>query len=108
MQSHSQAHRARLHAAGRCRSCEQPLLDEELAADATLCGVCRALRARAKAMRRDPDTAPQAVNAFYAPRIAAEQARRRKAGLPAGGRTARDRGHARRRRARAAVAPNTP
>ena len=108
MPSHSQAHRARLHADGRCRSCEQPLLDEELAADATLCGVCRALRARAKAMKRDPDTSPQAVNAWYAPRIAAEQAKRRQAGLPEGGRTARDRGHARRRRARAPVAPATP
>ena len=103
-----QPHRARLHADGLCRSCELPLLDEELAAGAANCGVFRAVRARAKAMKRDPETSPQAVNAYYAPRIAAEQARRRAAGLPEGGRTSRDREHARRRRARASVARPGP
>ena len=67
-----------------------PLLDEELAEDARYCGVCRAVRARRKAMKRSPETSPQEVNAYYAPRIAAEQARRRAAGLPEGGRTSRD------------------
>lgn len=103
-----QAHRARLYADGLCRSCELPLLDEELAAGATNCGVCRAVKARARAMKRDPDQSPQAVNAWYAPRLAAEQAKRRAAGLPEGGRTSRDREHARRRRARASVARESP
>ena len=101
-------HRARLYADGLCRSCELPLLDEEVAADATNCGVCRAVRARAKAMKRDPETSPQEVNAFYAGRIAEEQAKRRAAGLPEGGRTSRDREHARRRRASASVARESP
>ena len=85
-----------------------PLLDEELAADARLCGVCRAVRARKNAMKRSPETSPQEVNAYYAPRIAAEQARRRAAGLPEGGRTSRDREHARRKRARAPKARPGP
>ena len=59
-------------------------------------------------MKRDPGQSPQAVNAYYAPRIAEEQAKRRAAGLPEGGRTSRDREHARRRRARAPVARETP
>ena len=67
-----QPHRARLRASGLCRSCEMPLLDEELAADATNCGVCRA------------------------------------AGLPEGGRTSRDREHARRGRASGHVARESP
>ena len=96
MESHNQAHRQRLYADGLCRGCEMSLLDEELAADARDCGVCRAVRARAKAMKRNPEKSPQAVNACYAPRIEAEQAKRRAAGLPEGGRTARDRLHARR------------
>ena len=104
----AQRHRARLYASGLCRSCELPLLDEELAADATSCGVCRAVRARAKAMKRSPEKSPQEVNALYAKRIAAEQAKRRAAGLPEGGRTSRDRVHARRRRASGPVARSTP
>ena len=80
------SHRERLHERGLCRSCELPLLDEELAADARYCGVCRAVRARARAMKRSPETSPQEVNAYYAPRIAEAQARRRAAGLPQGGR----------------------
>ena len=60
-------------------------------------GLTRALRVRIKAMKRDPEKSPQAVNAYYAPRIEAEQAKRRAAGLPEGGRTSRDREHARRR-----------
>lgn len=63
-----QAHRARLYADGLCRSCDLPLLDEEVAADATNCGVCRATRARAKAMKRHPGKSTQAVDAYYAPR----------------------------------------
>ena len=90
-------HRDRLYESGLCRSCELPLLDEELAADARNCGVCRAVRARAKAMKRSPDKSPQEVNAYYAGRIAAEQAKRRAAGLPDGGRTSRDVEHVRRR-----------
>lgn len=101
-------HRRRLYEHGRCRSCEMPLLDEELAADARSCGVCRAVRARAKAMKRSPEKTPQEVDAFYAPRIAAEQARRRAAGLPEGGRRSRDREHARRKRASAPVARPGP
>ena len=77
-----QAHRARFYADGLCRSCELQLLDEEGAADATNCGVCRAVRARAKAMKRSPEKSPQEVNAYYAPRIAAEQAKRRAAQGP--------------------------
>ena len=92
--------RRRLYEDGLCRSCEMPLLDEELAEDAQYCGVCRAVRARRKAMKRSPETSPQEVDAYYAPRIAEEQARRRAAGLPEGGRTSRDREHGRRRRAR--------
>ena len=95
MGSHNQAHRRRHYADGLCRGCEMPLLDEELAADATNCGVCRTVRARAKAMKRDPDKTPQEINTIYAERIAAEQAKRRAAGLPEGGRTSRDREHAR-------------
>ena len=91
------AHRDRLYGAGLCRSCELPLLPEELAADATSCGVCRAVRARAKAMKRTPEKTPQEVNAYYAERIAAEQAKRTAAGLAPGGRTLRDREHARRK-----------
>ena len=52
MESHSQAHRARLYRDGLCRSRELPLLDdEEMAADARYCGVCRAVRARTKSIR---------------------------------------------------------
>ena len=58
------SHRERLHERGLCRSCEMPLLDEELAADARYCGVCRAVRARARAMKRSPETSPQEVNAY--------------------------------------------
>ena len=83
---------------------ELPLLDEEVAADATNCGVCRAVRA----MKRTPDKTPQEVNAYYAPRIAAEQAKRRAAGLPERGRTSRDREHARCSRASASVARPGP
>ena len=46
----------------------------------------RAVRAWAKAMKRDPDKPPQEVDAYYRPRIAAEQAKRLAAGLPKGGR----------------------
>lgn len=103
-----QPHREHLHDAGLCRSCELPLLDEELAAGASNCGVCRAVRARAKAMKRDPDKTPQEVDAYYRPRIAAEQAKRRAAGLPEDGRTSRDTLHARRRRASAPAVHSRP
>ena len=51
MESHSQAHRARLYRDGLCRSRELPLLGEEMAADTRYCGVCRAVRARTKSIR---------------------------------------------------------
>ena len=104
----SPGHRDRLYGSGLCRSCELPLLDEELAADARSCGVCRTVKARAKAMKRSPDKSPQEVDAYYAGRLAAEQAKRREAGLPDGGRTSRDVEHARRRRARGPVARARP
>ena len=75
-------------------------------------GLCRAVRARANAMKRSPDQTPQKVNAYYAPLIAGEQTKRRAAGLPEGGRASRDREHARRKarrpRASAPVAREAP
>ena len=69
-------------------------------ADGRYCGVCRALRERAvAAMTRDTDTpSALALEPHIKERIAAEQAKRRAAGLPEGGMAARDSEHARRRR----------
>ena len=108
MTSRSQAQRDRLYEEGLCWGCGLALLDEERDADAVNCGVCRAVKARRRWLKRNPGKTPQEADAVYAGRIAAEQARRRAAGLPEGGRTSRDREHARRRRARAPVARNTP
>ena len=85
---------------GLCTSCEMPLRQAELEADARKCGVCRAVANRRKAMKREVDRSPQEIDASYGKRIAEEQALRHREGLPAGGRTGRDREHDRRRRAR--------
>ena len=66
-----QAYRTRLYADGLCRSCELPLLDEEVAADATSCGVCRAsvsvARSRAVSSRTLPYKVQTAHGGQWAP-----------------------------------------
>ena len=93
-ESHSQQHKRRMYERALCQSCDAPLLDEEIAADAKRCGVCRALQAQRKAKKRST-RAPQEIAEHYGRRIAKEQAKRRLAGLPEAGRAARDVRHAR-------------
>ena len=91
----SQRRKQILHDQGQCVSCDAPLLDEEIKAGNKLCGVCRATKAQRKAMKRSQQS-PRDLASYYRERIEEEQAKRRRARLPEGGRGARDARHAKR------------
>ena len=95
-ETYSQQRKRRLYEDGLCKHCEAPLLPEELENDAKRCGVCKALKAQSAAMKRSTQS-PEEIAEHYGRRIAEEQGKRRRAGLPDAGRAKRDERHAQRK-----------